>query len=55
MNNYLIEFLNLDNAFQYESFMANDVDHAVEQFSKWYPKCEPYNVFMQVNEWRMQK
>lgn len=52
MNNYMIEFLNLDGAFQYETFMAEDQYEAVDIFSGHFPKCEPYNVFMQVNGWR---
>jgi hypothetical protein len=48
----MIEFLNLDGAFQYETFIAEDQYEAVDMFSGHFPKCEPYNVFMQVNGWR---
>jgi hypothetical protein len=54
-NCYLIEFLNLDGAYQYESFLAEDQYEAVNMFSGAYPKCEPYNVFMQVNGWSENK
>ena len=52
MNNYLIEFLNEDGAFQYETFLAEDQYEAIDIFSGHYPKCAPYEVFMQVNGWR---
>jgi hypothetical protein len=48
----MIEFLNLDGAYQYETFMAEDQYEAVDIFSKHFPKCEPYNVFMEINGWR---
>jgi hypothetical protein len=51
-NCYLIEFLNLDGTFQYETFMAEDQYEAVDIFSGDFPKCVPYNIFMQVNGWR---
>lgn len=52
MNNYMIEFLNLDGAYQYETFLAEDQYEVVDIFNKDFPKCEPYNIFMQVNGWR---
>ena len=52
MNSYMIEFLNLDGAFQYETFMAEDQYEAVDIFSGHFPKCKPYNVFMEINGWR---
>lgn len=52
MNNYTIEFLNLDNCFQYESFMAEDQYEAVDIFKNDYPKCKPYSVFMEVYGWQ---
>jgi hypothetical protein len=52
MNNYLIEFLNEDGAYQYETFLAEDQYEAIDIFSGHYPKCAPYEVFMQVNGWR---
>ena len=52
MNNYMIEFLNLDGAYQYETFLADDQYEAVELFKTAFPRCEPYEVFMQVNGWR---
>jgi hypothetical protein len=48
MNNYLIEFLNQDGAYQYEAFLANDQMGAIKMFSKDFPKCTPYNVFLQL-------
>ena len=51
-NCYLIEFLNLDGAFQYETFMAEDQFEAVEIFNIHFHKCEPYNIFLQLDQWR---
>ena len=48
-NCYLIEFLNLDGAFQYGTFMAEDQFEAVDIFDRDFPKCTPYNVFLQLN------
>jgi len=52
MNNYLIEFLNQDGAYQYETFLAEDQFEAVDIFSGHFPKCTPYNVFLELNQWR---
>ena len=52
MNNYMIEFLNLDGAYQYETFLAEDQYEAVDEFKVHFPNCEPYEVFMQVDGWR---
>ena len=51
-NCYLMEFENLDGCFQYETFLAEDQFEAVDIFSGHFPKCEPYNVFLQLNQWR---
>ena len=51
-NCYLIEFLNLDGAFQYESFIAEDQFEAIDIFSGHFPKCTPYNVFLELDQWR---
>jgi hypothetical protein len=47
-NCYLIEFLNRDGAYQYETFLAEDQMGAVELFSKDFPRCTPHNVFLQL-------
>lgn len=52
MNNYMIEFLNLDGAFQYETFIAEDQHDAIDIFSGHFPKCAPYNVFIEIEGWR---
>lgn len=50
-NCYLIEFVNLDGAYQYETFLAEDQFEAIEIFRDEFPKCEPYNVFQQLHQW----
>lgn len=47
-NCYMIEFLNQDGVYQYETFLAKDQMEAVKIFSKNFPKCKPYNVFLQL-------
>jgi len=52
MNNYMIEFLNLDGCYQYETFLAEDQFDAIQIFKKQFPKCDPYAVFMEQNNWK---
>jgi len=54
-NCYMIEFLNLDGCFQYETFMAEDQYEAIDMFESDFPKCEPYNVFMQLDRWKKEE
>lgn len=51
MNCYMIEFINLDGCYQYETFLAEDQHEAIDQFKKGFTKCEPYAVFMQLHGW----
>jgi hypothetical protein len=55
MNCYMIEFLNLDGCYQYETFMAEDQYEAIDIFSGHFPRCEPYNVFMQLDGWKREE
>ena len=52
MDNYMIEFLNLDGCYQYETFLAEDQFDAIQIFKEQFPKCDPYAVFMEQNNWK---
>lgn len=49
-NCYLIEFENKDGCFQYETFLAEDQYKAIDLFDRDFPKCIPYNVFLQLEQ-----
>lgn len=54
-NCYLIEFIDYDGSYRYLTWMAKDEMRAIELFQKDFPKCEPWNVFLQVDNWSLPK